>query len=390
MNTVQRGLITLLRSAITTEALPLPEDFRLIDAMEQIQRHSMVTLAYAGALNCGVKKEDPAMQQLFSLYCKAIIQSECQLRELQRLYQAFDAAGIDHMPLKGSKMKALYPQPELRLMGDADILIRMEQYEDQIVPVMQKLGYVFQSESDHELVWDIRGLHVELHKHVIPSYNEDFYAYFGNGWKQARLQQPHRYSMNPEAEFVYDFAHFTKHYRDGGIGCRHVVDLMVFLRSFPELNEAAVALELDKLGLLPFYENIRNLLNAWFSDGPWDELTEFLTEYIFASGSWGLMENKLLSMSIRGFHHSKTSEKSRFRYMMNTVFLPVKALEHKYTILRSAPWMLPLVWVYRPFHKLLFERNDLKLHSRNLKIMSQENMDRHLKMLQYVGLDTNF
>lgn len=39
---------------------------------------------------------------------------------------AFDAGGIDYMPLKGSILKDLYPRHEMRMMGDADILIRME------------------------------------------------------------------------------------------------------------------------------------------------------------------------------------------------------------------------------------------------------------------------
>ena len=38
-------------------------------------------------------------------------------------------------------MKALYPAPELRVMGDADVLIRLEQYE-KIVPLMEKMGFV--------------------------------------------------------------------------------------------------------------------------------------------------------------------------------------------------------------------------------------------------------
>ena len=44
------------------------------------------------------------------------------------------------MPLKGCNMKALYPSPELRVMGDADILIRVEQY-DRIRPIIQSLGF---------------------------------------------------------------------------------------------------------------------------------------------------------------------------------------------------------------------------------------------------------
>ena len=70
--------------------------------------------------------------------------------------------------LKGCNLKRLYPQPELRLMADADILIRMEQY-DQIKSVMQSLGFACERESDHEFIWRTKGLYLELHKRLLPS-----------------------------------------------------------------------------------------------------------------------------------------------------------------------------------------------------------------------------
>ena len=58
----------------------------------------------------------------------------------------------------------------MRTMGDADILIKTEQYE-RIVPIMNRLGYLPGVESNHECVWDKKNmLHVELHKMLIQSY----------------------------------------------------------------------------------------------------------------------------------------------------------------------------------------------------------------------------
>ena len=36
--------------------------------------------------------------------------------------------GIDYLPLKGYNLKKLYPKPELRTMGDADVLIRLADF----------------------------------------------------------------------------------------------------------------------------------------------------------------------------------------------------------------------------------------------------------------------
>lgn len=390
MDAMQQGVIALLKSAVTQQACALPEGFDMEAAALQMQRHHMAPLLYEGAVLCGISRQLPVMQQMFQAYCRSMLVSEGQMRQVQRICAAFDEAGIDYMLLKGSKMKALYPKPELRTMGDADILIRMEQY-DRIVPIMEALDFVAGVESNHELVWKHPSLFLELHKRVIPSYNRDFYAYFGEGWKLAVLHNGTCYKMLPEDEMVYLFTHFAKHYRDGGIGCRHVVDLWVFLRSHPQLDEAKVKAALDKVQLRAFYENVRRLMAVWFENAPADEKTDFITDFIFASGSWGKGETHVVSSAIR--ENSRTGGSCpRLFYVLRLAFPGVKTLRYKYTVLQKAPWLLPMVWLYRPFHKLLNqqERKTLKTHKRNWKLRSKENVRSRQQALEYVGLGYHF
>ena len=111
------GILTLLKSAIIQQKIALPEGFQLQDADEHINRHHIASLIYEGALLCNIPQNDIRLLQLFQKYCKALQVSERQLRELERIYNAFEENGIDYMPLKGCKMKALYPKPELRNMA---------------------------------------------------------------------------------------------------------------------------------------------------------------------------------------------------------------------------------------------------------------------------------
>ena len=186
MEMIQKDIVTLLRSAVTGETLPLSDEFDLEKVTPYIRKHHILPLVYEGARLCGVTS--PAMTRLFAGYCRAVQVSEGQMAELEKLFRAFEEAGIDYMPLKGSRMKSLYPKAELRMMGDADVLIRVEQY-DRIIPIMENLGYVMQAETDHELTWVKPTLTLELHKRLIPSYNKDFFQYFGEGWQLAKQQQ---------------------------------------------------------------------------------------------------------------------------------------------------------------------------------------------------------
>lgn len=389
MDNIQRGIITLLKSAVTEQALPLPEGFDMETVCSEIKRHHMIALAYDGAVRCGISVKTPMMQKLFQGSLKSFIISQRQMQQIGRIYEAFDENGIDYMPVKGCKMKALYPKPELRTMGDADILIRMEQYH-RICPILEELGFQETGDSDHEIVWQNNALYLELHKRLIPSYNQDFYAYFGDGWQLAKEKNGTRYAMMAEDEWIFLFTHFSKHFRDGGIGCRHVVDLWVYQRSHPHLDEDYVATQLKKLQLFDFYENIRRLLAFWFDDAQADDKIEFISEYIFASGSWGGVESRVLSRAVRDSRRARLRINGKLRYLWQTAFPSVQRLKGKYTVLKKAPYLLPAVWLLRPVYKVLFERRSLKQHGRNMEVLSKDCIQTRQQLLNYVGLDYGF
>ena len=390
MTVTQKGIVALLKSAIEQEAVALPDGFSLEDAYPLVKNHHMSTLIYDGAVRCGIDRKSEVMGKLFRDYIQALRVSDRQMEQVERIFAAFEENGIDYMPLKGCKMKAFYPKPELRIMGDADVLIRMEQYE-QIKPIMRALGFEAKRESDHELVWQNEGLYLELHKRVMPTDQMDLYIEGQNGWEFAKQNVGHRYSMTPEDEFSYLFSHFTKHYRIGGIGCRHMVDLWVYLQSHPEMNEYAVREELKQAKLLEFYENIRNTIACWFADAPATDKTEFITDFIFNSGSWGTVESNAMSRAIRFSSHATHHKDGRWTYIRQTLFPSREMLQFKYQykFLDRAPILLPLVWVIRIFDKLLFDRDVLKRQRRSLEAMSQEHISDAHQALNYVGLDYN-
>lgn len=389
MTVTQQGVITLLRSAIAEKSLPLPAEFDLEGALETVQSHHMHALVYDGAVRCGVDKNCPVMKKLLRGYLMALLKSEKQVQAVTELFRIFEENGIDYMPLKGSKMKFLYPKPELRMMGDADILIRTEQYE-QIEPLLPALGYHPKHESDHELVWLSDSLYLELHKRLIPSYNEDFYDYYGSGWQLAHPETGHRYTMSAEDEWIFLFTHFSKHFRDGGIGCRHVVDLWVYRNHHPQMDEAYIRAELEKLQLLEFYENICALLAVWFEDAAADSKADVITDYIFASGSWGEALSRTVSIAVRDSRRSQRAREGKWQYALRIMFPDVNTLRGKYTVLQKRPWLLPLVWVVRPFYKLFCEPQSLLRHRKHLRAITDEKVDERRELLRYMGIDYRF
>ena len=389
MNSLQRGVTAIIYSALTGQKMSLPEDLNFSECVKIAKRHRIEVMFYHGALNCGFEQSAPAMKELFMSACKSIVLSEQQSYAFAELLRAFDIHKIDFMPIKGIVLKGLYSNPQMRSMGDLDILIKTEQY-DKIKPVMQALGYAEVGESNHELIWHRQNIRIELHKRLIPSYNKDYYAYFGDGWQLAKKNDGTYYSMTDEDMLIFLFTHFAKHYRDGGIGLRHMTDLCVYRKSKPDLNEEYINNELKSLQLYEFYVNIINTLGVWFDGRKSDEKTDYITDFIFKSGIYGTEKAHILSEAVKMSKSVKSAKNVRIKKFFRRMFLPYKDMCDNYPFLKRIPLLLPFMWIYRLFTAVLFKGDRIKFDIQSIKLMTEENIKKYQDALNFVGLDFNF
>lgn len=402
MNTTQTGIITLIKSGITGKAHPLPEGFSIEEAHKEIMRHGIAPLAYTGAVNCGIPKTDTTMQQMFAIYIKQMLRSEAQMAEINRITSAFDQANIDYLPLKGIHMKQLYPKPELRQMGDADILIKEEQYP-QAEQILKNLGFTFKNSNPHEHTWLSDALYLELHTHMFSFTLKDFYRYYGDGWKLAA--DDHTFK-SPEDEFVYLFTHYAKHYRLGGIGLRHLTDLWVFKRTHPEIDDNKLTAILRDLGLFEFYTNTMDLIAHWF-EGPADAKgtsanagvsadanafakVEFMSDYIFASGNWGTVQSHAVATAVQSIHDSGEQQYSKKKALIRAAFPPLTTMSVRYPILKKHPYLLPACWTARIGVAVFCRQKNIKHQWKTTQHVDTADIETFQEALDYVGLGFDF
>lgn len=312
--------------------------------------------------------------------------SDNQDYEIGAIKKRFDEAGIEYLMLKGTVLRSIYPRKEMRLMSDADILIKEEQYQ-KISEIMTSLGYTEKLESDHELVWNKgNNLHIELHKRLIPSYNKDYYAYFGDGWRLATLKSGTEWKMSDEDCFIYTFVHYAKHYRDGGIGVKHVCDFYLYMKKYPNLDWKYIEKELSSLQLLRFWQNTKTLIDVWFSGRECDERSAFLTHKIFSGTAYGTAEAHLLS---QGLKISKKTKNVRAERLFMSIFPAFSTMQQHYKFLKKAPFLLPLTWGLR-WLKIIFQPKKFAEQKRKLQALSSDNISSYQTELDYVGIDFNF
>lgn len=385
MTITQQGILILLKSAVTGKKLTLPDGFCLEDADPIIQAHSLLPLVFHGAHNCGISMQTELMRRYQTRYFKILFHHELQMKAINQIFQSFEEKGIDYAPLKGCRLKALYPQPEMRMMGDADILIRLEQYQ-MIRPVMKSLGYIEDDENGHEMTWHRDNIYIELHKCFFAPEEWDFYPYFGSSFDRTVWQESHRYALSPEDEFIYDFAHMTKHYRGRGIGIRHFLDLYVFRLSHPCMNEEYINSMMQKMGLLTFYHNVCRLLDVWFETETSDEITEHITQYVFSNGNWGHLENLAHSHQLKLQSGSDTIRHSKSTEFWEAVFPPAERMCYRYKILQKHPGLHPLFWPIRWVQLAVKSPAIIKTKLIMVNSLSDEKVDARREALSFVGL----
>lgn len=384
MQKLYRDFISIIKASLTDTDIALSDDLDYKAIFSLSAKHKMIPLVLNGLYK--LKGNIPELE-IFKKYTFQFISLDQNLLNcLNKIESAFADNGIDYMLLKGASVKKLYPSSEYRLMGDADILIKEPQYE-KIKKLLLEIGLREHKESDHEFIWIGEGkIVIELHKRLIPSYNDDYYAYYSNPWSKAVYQYNHSFSMSKEDEYIYLFTHFTKHYRDGSVMLRPFIDLWLFANKYPLMNKFYIDKELETLELKAFYDNILRTIEVWFNAAPSDELTEFITEQVLASDP---QARTIAANAARQSARTDSVASAKQHEILRLLFLPMEDMKRKYPILEKLPFLLPLMWIVRWINALFNSKKTIEAERTKLSQMDEQIVDDYNADLAKVGLKFN-
>ncbi|MBE6963742.1 MAG: hypothetical protein E7443_03955 [Ruminococcaceae bacterium] len=383
------GMIALLRSALNDEACALPEGFDLEQALPVLCRQSLAGLALRGAVRCGVPKTGKAFSRLIAVFRQEALVSGRQMQRIGELTALFDAHGLDLLFVKGAVMKPLYPQPELRVMGDADVLIREEQYPE-IRRVLTENGWNNDGDCGYECQWSCDGLRIDVHRCLSKPEENLYYDYYRDGWRLAEKgPSGSLHHMRPEDHFIFMLIHFVRHYRGGVAPVKSICDFYVFYRAHPNMDQAYMEQELEKLRLLAFYRNILQLLDCWFRGAPFSAVAEQITVTALRGGIYGKEQSDVVSAAIRISDGESSMLRKKLRWFFWRVFPPASYLKHRYPALQKAPVLLPVFWAVRGWEIATHpERRDRAIESSRLMLETdEEKLTAYQEQLRGIGLD---
>lgn len=390
LTALEREVIALIKDSLDGKKPKECPRIELDSLYKLAKAHQIIPLIFYGLAQIPELEKNPAFVKFMMTSASLVSFSEAQLSMLNQLFECFDKEGIEYLKMKGTILKKLYTYPEMRMMSDADIYVKIEKYP-KIKAILEKLGFTFKCESDHEIIWCKDELVVEIHKRLIPSYTKDLARYYeGKEWERLFLVEDgkYEYKMKNEDTFIYLFTHFAKHYRDGGIGIKFMTDFYVFMNKL-QLDYAYIESELEKMGLLEFYKNTKMTLDVWFCDGEENEITDLITKKIFTAGAYGASNEKKKAEALKLSGKEKDLKKAKRKKKRGLLFPSYKQMCSKYKWLKKAPFMLPIMWIVRLVVALFKGKKSLKTFNR-LDDVSKEEIESYDKELHMVGFPYNF
>jgi hypothetical protein len=336
------GLLFTPVLAATSDGLDLPEDIRAA-----WQGHAMMTLT------------------------REIQTADMLHTELAQL----EAAGVRAVVLKGLVLKALYPEPDMRTMSDADLLVAAADFEAAKALLVSD-GFTGQAEECTDAVFvcgNAMGLRIELHQRLFDEKRQGFLArleetaLFPLSLAQRRaVYGGEAWVFPPTEHLLFMLLHMAKHMIVTGFGMRQVCDFSLFIERYDaEVDWARFDAVCRDLALEGFCAALLALCARYLAlpdlrwrtviaPGPEFVLDALLTDLLDAGVFGKSTQERTRSAAVvyRAFDRASDSRWARLRA---AVFVRPSELKAPYLYAKRRPWLLPAAWVHRGW-RFLFHR----------------------------------
>lgn len=284
--------------------------------------------------------------------------------QLHEVLRALEAAGIKAVVFKGVALKILYPQPDLRTMSDADVLVAKEDI-DRARAIVEERGYTLLAGEPGVFVYGgEEGLHLELHMFLFDKTTYGFLSrleeetmfpismarrepvYGGEGWV-----------FPPKEHAMYMLCHMAKHMISSGFGLRQAADFVLFVRAHDKtMDWDAFWAQARLLGLDTFAGALLGIgmrflslpRGAWrqgvASDSP--AAADALLEDLLDAGVVGHRTEERVSSAAVVYRAYETEDADSGR-IRRALFPSANTLKAPYLYARAHRWLLPAAWVHR-------------------------------------------
>lgn len=379
-------------SALQREA-PLPPENADWAFLEELARyHGCLSLFFNSVKNLPANLLPP--EEIYSKMQDTVnvlfVQDANQSYELRRVFDEFEKSGVYFLPMKGYVIKQDYPQSDYRLMADADVLFKEEQI-DRVREIYENSGFKFDFfDKDNQYHFEKKPfIIIEMHTSLV-NHRDEMFDYYQNVWEKARPKDgcTYEYEMTAEDYYIFMLEHASNHFKGGGIGIKHLIDIYIFNRKH-NLDRNYLDRELKTIGLFTFENKMRTIAVKWFEKQDFDSFS-LLEESVLLSANLGRRELAYAETSLnhKRASESKNKKSSRAAFVLSSIFPGRSTMSIHYTYLDKLPFLLPVSWAQFWFKRLFIEKNvSFKSGMKNrLNYISPEDEEYINALLEETGL----
>lgn len=400
MNKSQILLVELSKAAIYKKKIEITDkNLNWNEIIEEAKEHDIKGLVYTA-----ISKRDSYLigEKLYeSLKKDTLFTALYQKNNINRIslvLNELNKEGIDAIVLKGLVLRYLYPVPDLRTMGDSDILIyKNDLYRVKLV--LEKLGYIEKKKTDyhvefeHEVYADIE-VHWTLGKgdyiSILSNYNEQIW----DKCVEFSIGESKTLSLSVEDLCLYLFIHMKSH-MEKGFGIRQLCDITLLIEkerdniNWIDFLNSCKLIKCDK-----FIGTILSICNKLFDLNIPIELESIIVNdelvieqtinYIMYAGVHGKRNetNKLERIKNDIFYKEQLRKRSTTEKIIYAIFPPISTLTKKYRYLNYTKLLSPIAYFQRIYEIILCDKyeifSDLKGFNKEIKFFITKNKIRKL------------
>ena len=359
------------------------------------RRHGMQGLLWYSIEQLKYKPDNDLVSLWYSDYGVFLRQAAYQEMELDSLCYLFTSNGFDVLALKGSCIRKLYPQPDMRTMGDIDLLVKTDgtkEERNRVKELMLSNGYVadvlddgqvdaYKKESNSDI-------YVEIHFEFMHN-NHAFYEHFVVDWSTLLPTDTDGvYKMSDLDLYYFNIGHFAKNMFSKGIGVKSIADVYVMWKSFTDEERFRLNSRLLTAGLNDFNQQLVRIAGIWFGNADDDGSTDLLQKYIIDNSAYGFMHNRDVLNVMK--NESLYGRVDRKKYIRDRIFPSATGLYRRFNIKHRLPFLLPFLWIARVFSLLFASKekiNNIKSEVENINNISYEEVELGKAVFNKFGLD---
>ena len=382
MNEATIDALALVKASITGETAKLSEQPDWNQIYQILSKGKLVPIVYrtVSLLEGEVQVPAELLKNWQAVTFSAGFRQLQSTHELRGVLTEAEARNIRLILFKGITLAALYPEPNMRVTSDADVLVTKEQRAD-AEKLLMELGYSKHDEFSKEHV-PVYIKRKNGHRMVIELHDLLWEDYEG---KQAEILESMKLdeestlicqkacdlnvcTLGYEEHLVYQIFHMAKHFFFEGIALRYLVDIALYINAyadkidFKRVRECIRKLHYDKFFCIILkicYEFLGMKVNVLGKEMSKTAINEHFIEDLVnrERQNDSVKQWETINFLSTYFMRTSVAKESTFQQRRKQ-FLPLPSeLNDRYGYAKKCWLLLPVAWVHRVIYMISYSRH---------------------------------